>query len=39
MYSDLQEQRTKLAEFMKTATPEEIQEMAEKQLNGQLTNN
>ncbi len=34
MYSDLQKQRSELAEFMKTATPEEIEEMAEKQLNG-----
>ena len=39
MYSDLQKQRTELAEFMKTATPEEIQDMAERQLNGQLTRN
>jgi Na+/melibiose symporter-like transporter len=34
MYSDLQIQRAELAEFMKTATPEEIEEMAERQLNG-----
>jgi hypothetical protein len=39
MYADLQERRTELAEFMKTATPEEIQDMAERQLNGQLTRN
>ena len=34
MYADLQVQRAELAEFMKTATPEEIEEMAERQLNG-----
>ncbi|MBR6552906.1 MAG: MFS transporter [Clostridia bacterium] len=37
MYADLQERRTALAEFMKTATPEEIAEIAEKQLNGGFT--
>jgi Na+/melibiose symporter-like transporter len=37
MYSDLQARRTELAEFMKTATPEEIAEIAEKQLNGEFT--
>ena len=36
MYSDLQARRTEFAEFMKTATQEEIAEMAEKQLNGEL---
>ena len=38
MYSDLQARRAEVAEFMKTATPEEIEEMAEKQLNGGFTN-
>jgi hypothetical protein len=37
MYADLQERRSALAEFMKTATPEEIEEIAEKQLNGEFT--
>ena len=37
MYSDLQAQRAELAEFMKTATPEEIEQMGEKQLNGGFT--
>ncbi len=37
MYADLKARRTELAEFMKTATPEEIEEMAEKQLNGEFT--
>ena len=36
MYADLQARRKELAEFMKTATPEEIEEIAEKQLNGEL---
>lgn len=34
MYDDLKKQRAELDEFMKTATPEEIEEMAERQLNG-----
>ena len=37
MYADLQARRTELAEFMKTATPEEIEEIAEKQLNGEFS--
>ena len=36
MYADLQERRASMAEFMKTATKEEIDAMAEKQLQGQF---
>ncbi len=36
MYADLQERRASMAEFMKTATKEEIAAMAEKQLNGEF---
>ncbi len=36
MYADLQERRAAMAEFMKTATKEEIDAMAEKQLQGQF---
>ncbi len=36
MYADLQERRAAMAEFMKTATKEEIDAMAEKQLAGQF---
>ena len=36
MYADLQERRATMAEFMKTATKEEIDAMAEKQLQGQF---
>ncbi len=36
MYADLQEKRAAMAEFMKTATKEEIEAMAEKQLQGQF---
>ena len=36
MYADLQERRASMAEFMKTATKEEIEAMAEKQLQGQF---
>lgn len=36
MYADLQERRASMAEFMKTATKEEIDAMAEKQLAGQF---
>ncbi|MEE1502901.1 MAG: MFS transporter [Acutalibacteraceae bacterium] len=36
MYADLQERRASMAEFMKTATKEEIDAIAEKQLQGQF---
>ena len=36
MYADLQERRSAMAEFMKTATKEEVDAMAEKQLQGQF---
>ncbi len=36
MYADLQERRAAMAEFMKTATKEEIDAMAEQQLQGQF---
>ena len=36
MYADLQERRAAMAEFMKTATKEEIDAIAEKQLQGQF---
>ncbi len=36
MYAELQERRAAMAEFMKTATKEEIDAMAEKQLAGQF---
>lgn len=36
MYADLQEKRASMAEFMKTATKEEIDAIAEKQLQGQF---
>ena len=36
MYADLQERRASMAEFMKTATKEEIEAIAEKQLQGQF---
>lgn len=36
MYADLQERRAAMADFMKTATKEEIAAMAEKQLQGQF---
>ncbi len=36
MYAELQERRASMAEFMKTATKEEIEAMAEKQLQGQF---
>ena len=36
MYEDLQERRASMAEFMKTATKEEIDAIAEKQLQGQF---
>lgn len=36
MYADLQERRVAMAEFMKTASKEEIEVMAEKQLNGEF---
>ena len=36
MYAELQERRASMAEFMKTATKEEIDAMAEKQLAGQF---
>ena len=36
MYADLQERRAAMAEFMKTATKEEVDAMAEKQLQGQF---
>ncbi len=36
MYADLQERRNAMAEFMKTASKEEIAEIAEKQMNGQF---
>jgi GPH family glycoside/pentoside/hexuronide:cation symporter len=36
MYADLQERRSSMAEFMKTATKEEIDAIAEKQLAGQF---
>lgn len=36
MYADLQERRAAMAEFMKTATKEEIEAMAEQQLQGQF---
>jgi len=36
MYADLQERRASMAEFMKTATKEEIDAMAKKQLQGQF---
>ncbi len=36
MYADLQERRASMAEFMKTATKEEIADMANKQLQGQF---
>ena len=36
MYADLQERRASMAEFMKTATKEEIDAIAEKQLQGKF---
>ena len=36
MYADLQERRAAMAEFMKTATKEEIEAIAEKQLQGKF---
>ncbi|MBE6795903.1 MAG: hypothetical protein E7533_04895 [Ruminococcaceae bacterium] len=36
MYADLQERRAAMAEFMKTATKEEVDAIAEKQLQGQF---
>jgi len=36
MYADLQERRSAMAEFMKTATKEEIDAMADRQLQGQF---
>lgn len=36
MYADLQERRAAMSEFMKTATKEEIDAMAERQLNGEF---